>query len=285
MNKISVYGATGFIGSRFCDLYSEDTVTIRRGFHCPKSKELLYLISTTDNYNVFVNPRKDIMTNLIVLMDVLEQCKNFRIDATINFVSSWFVYGDTELPAKETAICSPKGFYSITKKCAEDLLISYCKTYEMSYRIFRLANVYGARDAYNHKKNALQWLIFRLARGNSIGLYYDGKFKRDYIHVDDVCSAMMHIMSSEYTLNQIYNIGSGIGYVFRDLINFAVERLESSCVIKEVKPPDFHNVVQVKDMYLDISKLKELEFVPNIDIETGLGEFIEHLIRVDTEDD
>lgn len=285
MNKISVYGSTGFIGSRFCELYSEDVLRIRRGFHCPKSKDLLFLISTTDNYNVFSDPRKDIMTNLVVLIDVLEQCKNFRQDATINFVSSWFVYGDTELPAKETSICNPKGFYSITKKCAEDLLISYCETFNMSYRIFRLANVYGAKDVYNKKKNALQWLIFRLARGHNIELYYDGKFKRDYIHVDDVCSAMMHIMSSEYTLNQIYNIGSGNGYVFRDLIDFAAERLEPKGVIKEVKPHEFHNVVQVKDMYLDISKLKMLKFTPDIDIETGLGEFIEHLIKVDTEDD
>ena len=276
---ISVFGSTGFIGSHFCGFYPDEVIEIPRESREPQSNNILYLISTTHNYNVFTDPHLDINTNLNILVDVLEHTNK---DTVFNFVSSWFVYGDTDLPAKETSVCNPKGFYSITKKCAEDLLISYCNTFGLSYRIFRLANVYGVGDKYSRQKNALQWLISQLADGEDIKLYYDGNFVRDYIHVYDVVRAMKHIMQYEYTLNQVYNIGSGIGYIFSDLIYYAEKRLKETGVIvgsvKETYPSDFHKVVQVKDMYLDTSKLSSLGFVPQVDIETGLDTFIVHLM-------
>ena len=68
---ISVYGSTGFIGSRFCAMYPEETCPIPREQREPQSGEILYLISTMHNYNVFDNPHLDIDTNLKVLVEVL----------------------------------------------------------------------------------------------------------------------------------------------------------------------------------------------------------------------
>ena len=137
-NKISVFGGTGFIGSRFCEMYPHNAVKIERESRIPINKDILFLISTTDNYNIFTEPTKDIETNLIILMEVLKNCtpKN-----TFNFVSSWFVYGNQPLPIKETSQCDPKGIYAITKRCAEQLIICYCVTFKIPYRIFRLENV------------------------------------------------------------------------------------------------------------------------------------------------
>ena len=120
---ISVFGSTGFIGTNFCNLYKNDVVTIPRDNRTPLSRDVLYLISTTHNYHVFDDPFLDIDTNLTTLIEVLEQCRGK--DTIFNFISSWFVYGDTDLPAKETSNCDPKGFYSITKRTAEQLLVSY----------------------------------------------------------------------------------------------------------------------------------------------------------------
>ena len=39
---------------------------------------------------------------------------------------------------QENALCDPKGFYSITKRTAEQLLISYCETFNIKYRIVRI---------------------------------------------------------------------------------------------------------------------------------------------------
>ena len=162
-NKISVYGATGFIGSRFCDLYEKDVVKIERDCNTAETSDILYFISTNNNYNVFEKPYLDIETNLTKLISVLESNRD-RQDLVFNFISSWFVYGKTNcLPATEEAFCNPKGFYSITKRTAEQLLISYCETHDIKYRIFRLCNVLGESDkGVSNKKNALQNMIKKL---------------------------------------------------------------------------------------------------------------------------
>ena len=49
---ISIFGGTGFIGSKFHKKYKEDSVVIPRDEVQPRSNRVLYLISTVDNYNV-----------------------------------------------------------------------------------------------------------------------------------------------------------------------------------------------------------------------------------------
>ncbi len=75
MNKISVYGATGFIGGTFCNLFPEEIVKIPKHQRNPESKNILYLISTTTNHNMLTNLTIDVDTNLRVLLETLEYCK------------------------------------------------------------------------------------------------------------------------------------------------------------------------------------------------------------------
>ena len=82
----------------------------------------------------------------------------------------------------ETAVCDPKGFYIITKRCAEQLLISYCETFNLKYRILRFANIVGPGDTKaSPKKNVLQHSINLLAQGKDVELFGDGKFYRDFM--------------------------------------------------------------------------------------------------------
>ena len=196
--------------------------------------------------------------NLTVLIGVLKNCSK---DYIFNFVSSWFVYGEVEnLPAREDDPCNPKGFYSITKRTAEQLLISYCETFGIKYRILRLCNVIGKNDSgVSKKKNALQFLIEKLKSNEDIDLYYDGYFIRDYMYVDDVCRAI-HTCLQHGNLNEITNIGSGRDYMFRDIIMYCKKKLGSTSKINRVDPSRFHQIVQVKDMWLDNYKLEQLGF-------------------------
>ena len=138
----------------------------------PKSKDVLYFISTVDNYNIFSDPFLDVETNLNVLIKTLEACREYSNETTFNFISSWFVYGKTDsLPASEDSYCNPKGFYSITKRAAEQLIISYCETYNIKYRILRLCNVCGETDLkVSKKKNALQHLINEVINDRDVNL-------------------------------------------------------------------------------------------------------------------
>jgi nucleoside-diphosphate-sugar epimerase len=267
-DKIDVFGSTGFIGSKFCELYPDESVKVPRECNVPTSKQILYLISTTDNYNVFSDLHVDINTNLNKLMDVLENCKGK--DVTINFVSSWFVYGDTPLPAREDSKCNPTGFYSITKKCAEDLLISYCKTFGLKYRILRLGNVFGPTDkGVSAKKNALQHLINEIKAERDVNLYFNGYFYRDYIYVDDVCRAIkLCIDKSE--CDTIINVSNGKAVEFRALIDNVIRLTKSKSKINAVEQPPFHKLVQTKNMILNTNKLKSLGYKPSIDIESDI---------------
>lgn len=271
---ISVFGATGFIGSRFCELYPAQTIKIDRNSVNPESNNILYLISTTDNYNVFTNPTLDIETNLIHLMKVLKNCNGSSI---FNFVSSWFVYGNAPLPIKEDNYCNPKGIYAITKRAAEQLLISYCETFKINYRIFRLGNVIGEGDkGASKKKNALQYLMKEVIANRDVNLYGGGTFTRDYMYVDDVCNAM-ELCSNTAPLDEIIHIASGNPYKFVDLILYTKNKVKSKSILHTMEPTDFHKIVQTRDNYLDISKLNSLGFTPQYTIYEAMDRIIEYM--------
>ena len=248
MNTISVFGATGFIGGRFCEMYPETVVPVERDQNHANSTDILYLISTTHNYNLL---QKDVEVNLGKLSRVLSTLNS---GITFNFISSWFVYGQGYYGRQETSRCDPKGNYSFTKKQAEDLVIFYCERENIPYRIFRLANVFGKGDKFSKQKNALQYLINELRHNRDIELYWNGEFYRDYIHVDEVCR-MLYEGMEELPVNEIYNVGSGRNFLFRDLIMIVHAVLGSRSKIHAIEPPELHKKVQVKSFYMDVSKL------------------------------
>lgn len=259
---ISIFGGTGFVGGNYCKMFPNKTIKIERESREPKSQDILYFISTVDNYNIHTNITLDVETNLKVLCEVLDYCREGEI--TINFISSWFVYGETELPAKEEYFCSPTGFYSITKKAAEDLLISFCRTYGMNYRILRLCNVMGNGDGkVSAKKNALSYMIDLLKKNEDVYVYDNGTPIRDIMHVDDVCRAI-DLVCDRGNLNEIYNIGSGQPTTVSAIMESAKEYLGSTSNIKSKEAPEFHKLVQTKDFWMDTTKLKRLGFTQEI---------------------
>jgi nucleoside-diphosphate-sugar epimerase len=265
--KINVFGGTGFIGSNFCSQYPDDVIIQERENNIPQTDNILYLISTTDNYNVLTDIHKDVDVNLTKFLNVIQHCKG----KTFNFISSWFVYGQiNELPAKETDVCNPKGFYSITKKCAEDLLVSYCRTFNINYRILRLCNVYGKNDKnFSKKKNALQYLINEIQQNRNIDLYEGGNFIRDYMHVDDISKAIK-LCIDKAPLNEIINVGSGIPQNFKEMIDFVIKETNSTSKINPIPTPAFHKIIQVQNMYVDVAKLKNLGYKRKINIFDGI---------------
>ena len=269
MNNISIFGYTGFIGDHF--YYKYGGYPVARHDNAPlRDTDALYLISTNHNYNVFDNPFIDIETNLIKLMKVLQRFKELCPNNVFNFISSWFVYGDTDYPAKEDSVCNPKGFYSITKRTAEELITSYCNTFNLKYRILRLCNVYGenATDV-SSKRNALQFMIQQIIDNIDIKLYNNGSDIRDFMHVEDVCKAIK-LCIDKAEQNTIINIGSGIPQDFKSIMEYTKIKTNSRSNFIDIEPPEFHKIAQVKDMFLDVNKLKNLGFKQQISIHDGI---------------
>jgi len=272
---ISVFGGNGFVGSHWLRQTAHKTYEVPRKHIAPQSQESLYFISTTDNYNVTDYPLLDIKTNLLRLMRTLSYVQPGH---TFNFISSWFVYGEgswLEHPAKETDHCDPRGFYSITKRTAEQLLISYCKTHGISWRIFRLANCYGLGDRPSAKKNALQWLISEMAQDKPVSLYWDGNCYRNFIHVTDAAAAIEHCLTAA-PKNSITNIGSPQPTHFGSAVREAHALLSSQSIITATEPTAFHRQIQVRDFHMDTARLTTLGFTPKVSIQEGLKDLCDY---------
>ena len=215
---------------------------------------------------MFDKPFLDIDTNLTTLVKVLESWRK-RPDSkegVFNFISSWLVYGNQDNPngVPETAPCNPKGFYSITKRCAEQLLVSYCDTYGLKYRIIRLSNVIGPGDTkVSAQKNGLQYMVNNLARGENVEIYGNGEFYRDFTHVSD-CAKAIDLVVCKGEVNSVYNVGNGKTWCFKDIIHYAHRQLQSKSQIKHVVPKQFQKQVVVQTFYMNTDKLKTLGYEP-----------------------
>lgn len=268
MDLITVFGHSGFVGSNFVKLCNDKGVPLclpERWSRRPhaESTDIVNFVSTVHNYNVFDNPSLDVATNLVILTEMLESWKNNRPEAVFNQISSWFVYGNpTHFPAREYSPCNPRGFYSITKRAAEQLVISFAETFGLKYRIIRLANVLGSSDkGVSAQKNALQFLIKKMCAGEPVEIYDRGNFYRTYVDVEDCVEAIHFIMGEGKPINEIYNVGSSPPHKFIDLINYIHIRTGRKSDIKFIEQRKFHKAVQTKSFCMDCSKLTLMGWV------------------------
>lgn len=277
-NKISIFGSSGFVGNYYLKLFNDSCIPIDREDNEPKSKDVLYFISTVDNYNIFDNPYIDIDTNLTKLIKVLEHHKNNNKNGVFNFISSWFVYGkNSTLNTKETDFCDPTGFYSITKRAAEQLLICYCNTFNLEYRIFRLTNIIGIGDKKaSPKKNAIQYMINRLCNNEPIKVYDNGDNIRDFMDVTDACRAI-NVCIKNAPSNEIINISNREPKTIGEILTLVKNKVRSASHIEYIETPKFHKIVQVKDICLNNDKLLSYGYKPSINIDESINNIVKNV--------
>jgi nucleoside-diphosphate-sugar epimerase len=283
MKIVNIFGGTGFVGSEYVRTTESECIITPREDYSVRVEDVVYFISTVDNYNVHTDPLVDINTNLVVLMKVLDNYRKVQQVDTgcFNFISSWFVYGqdsgfgEGSRGIPETDSCNPKGFYSITKRAAEQLLISYCETFGLNYRILRLGNVLGKNDSkVAPTKNALQYLLGEIKENKPISLYDSGHFYRDYIDVRD-CASAIDLVVTKGKKNEIYNIGNGNAIVFGDILWYAKAKLNSTSEFNMIEQKEFHKKVQSsRSFYMNNSKLEALGYEPKYTLQETINDII-----------
>lgn len=169
----------------------------------------------------------------------------------IIFSSTCATYGvPSNLPIIEDTPQRPTNPYGQSKLSVENILrdLVSCKQWQVA--IFRYFNVIGAEIGLaeiHTNETRLVPLILKVLQGKQMCLSLngdqyptpDGTCIRDYIHVLDICSAHIQVISRLAVadpLLEIYNLGLGTPYSVKEIIR-AVEQLTQQTIPIQIKTP------------------------------------------------
>ena len=125
----------------------------------------------------------------------------------------------------ETADAAPQTLYGKAKNCCRILIEALCKSEEVSFAWPRLFHMYGPNE---NAKRLISGAICRLIEGKAFNCS-DGGQVRDFLHVEDVGSALAQLLLSP--VNGVINIGSGEPVTIASLLEQVGKYMERSDLI------------------------------------------------------
>lgn len=204
--------------------------------------------------------------NVVGVLRLIEVVRKLE-GARVVFTSSSTVYGNAGDPIKrETQQAAPLSIYALTKYVGEHTLSLYRELYEFDFVALRLFNVYGPRQSPNHPyANVTCKFAHAAATGGGVKLYGDGEQTRDFVHVDDVVSALLAV--SEGSRERIYNIGTGEDISIRRLLDTVRDLAIHDLPVEQCDPwPN-----DIRRIRADVSRFEgEFGFRPRVVVEEGL---------------
>ena len=169
-------------------------------------------------------PYEDFKTNVQSLMKILKIVQNNK-KLTFIFTSTVSIYKTSKKKINEKSKIQSLSVYNFHKHCCENLIRLYSLFSKNKFIILRLSNVYGDDD--NKKRDFLLNCIKNIKNGKSINIYGNGKYYRDFIHINDVSSALLKITEKKKIAKfNIYNICLGSSITIRNLINLLIKTFE-----------------------------------------------------------
>jgi dTDP-glucose 4,6-dehydratase len=119
-------------------------------------------------------------------------------------VSTDEVYGDFEQgSATEDSPLQPSSPYSASKAGGDLLVSAFARTYGAEALIIRASNNYGP---YQHPEKLIPLCILNALAGDPLPVYGDGMQVRNWLFVEDCCSAVDAVLESGEP-GQVYNVG------------------------------------------------------------------------------
>jgi UDP-glucose 4-epimerase len=185
-------------------------------------------------------PLMDMDTNCRGHLVLLDACCQAKVRPKIIFASSRFVYGRIEYsPVDELHPFNCLSMYGIHKLTAEKYYRFYQAMHEIPSVSLRIANPYGPRQQMKHGKyGILNWFIRLALEGRPLTIYGDGDQVRDYVYVDDMASAFLQVAAAPNTAGEVYNVGSGIGSQFREMVQLVAREIPGTKVVSIPWPAD-----------------------------------------------
>ena len=271
-DKILITGATGFIGSHLAELciqHGFDVVAFDRynpNNHwgwledseykidmeiilgdvrdydsvskamdgCDAVFHLAALIGIPYSY---VSPLAYIRTNVEGTYNVLEGAKNNGIDQVL-ITSSSETYGTAQYsPIDENHPLVGQSPYAATKIAADQLGISYYRSFELPVKIVRPFNTFGPRQS---SRAVIPTIITQILSGIKQIELGNLEPTRDLTFVQDTCAAFLEIYQSEQLFGQVTNVGMNseisIGELAQKIMNLLEVELPIIQEFQRVRP-------------------------------------------------
>ena len=236
-------------------------------------KDIIFNLAGQVSHNSSINnPFLDADINYIGHLNVVENVKRYNPKARILFSGSRLQFGPIQSnPVNENHPLHPETPYAFNKTVAEKMYRFYHDNYGISSVVFRIANPYGIRSQMKHSQYSLVNFFIRQAmENNTLTIFGDGEQLRDYIYVEDLADAFLLASVSRKVSGEVFNIGSGVGTKFKDMVNTIVDVVGGGEAVHTPWPDNFLNV-ETGDYVTDITKIsKMLNWKPSINFRDGI---------------
>ncbi len=181
-------------------------------------------------------------------------------------ISTDEVYGEVlEGEVSEDAPLLPRSPYAASKAGGDRLAYAYWATYQLPVVITRCSNNYGPRQ---YPEKLIPLFVTNALEDQALPVYGSGRNRRDWIHVDDHCEALVALLREPGIEGETFNIGGGNEL---DVLTITTRILEilgkPPSLIRHVEDRPGHD----RRYALDCAKLEaRCEWKPRVSFEEGL---------------
>lgn len=246
-----------------------------------RDREKVYSLFEKENPDTVVNfaaeshvdrsissPQIFLETNIIGTSVLMDASLKFNVNR-FHQISTDEVYGDLPLDRKDLLFTEKTPLhtsspYSSSKASADLLAMAYHRTYGLPITISRCSNNYGP---YQFPEKLIPLMISKAIRNENLPVYGDGLNIRDWLYVEDHCSAVDLIIHNG-KLGEVYNVGGHNEMSNIEMVKTILKLLDKpESLITYVKDRKGHD----RRYAIDPTKISnELGWKPTIKIENGL---------------
>lgn len=214
-----------------------------------------------------------VQTNVLGTQVLLDACKEYGVKR-FHQVSTDEVYGDLPLDRpdlffQEDTPLHTSSPYSSSKASADLFVLAYHRTFGLPVTISRCSNNYGP---YQFPEKLIPLIISRALDNETLPVYGKGENVRDWLHVEDHCTAI-DLIIHKGKVGEVYNVGGHNERTNLQVVTTILEALDKpESLIEFVTDRPGHDLRYA----IDPTKIEtELGWKPTYNFDTGIRQTIQ----------
>lgn len=189
------------------------------------------------------------------------------------FLSTASVYGPLDkVRCDESMEPTPGGWYAFGKLAAEGLIREFSRRHEVRATILRISNVFGFSSRGTVPQGVIPRMLHVARAGGCLRLWGDGTARKDYLHCDDLLSAIGAVITSPAI--GTFNLSVGRSHSLHEVIEMAA-RVMGQRIPWE--PGDKPGWDASQDFIANDSFCRTFSWTPEVDLEAGLNRLRDQL--------